>query len=63
MTDELAPQERLRRELNNYLFQLQDRVLSLLVNRDPIQIYNEIPALRSLIGQIDAAAARYCHKA
>ncbi len=49
----------LKREMLAHLCDLRDRCDSLIAAKYPLNIYNEIPALRSLLGQIDSAAKRW----
>lgn len=49
----------LRREIFVHLSQLRERCDGLLTEKYPLDVFNEVPALRSLVGQIDSAARRW----
>ena len=51
--------EILKREMFTHLAELQDRCDQLIAAKYPLSVYNEVPALRSLVGQIDSAARRW----
>ncbi len=48
-----------RREMFVHLSSLRDRCDGLIAAKYPLDVFNEVPALRSLIGQIDSASKRW----
>ncbi len=57
--DKETPAETLKREMFVHLATLRDRCDELVAARYPLGVYNDVPALRSLVGQIDSAARRW----
>ncbi len=51
--------ELLRREMFIHLSELRDRCDGLIAAKYPLDVFNEVHALRSLVGQIDSAARRW----
>ncbi len=57
--DEESTKDAVRREMMAHIADLEERCAGLRAARDPFSVYNEIPGLRSLVGQIDSASRRY----
>lgn len=57
--DRESKRDLLRREIFVHLSELRERCDGLLAAKYPLDVYNEIHALRSLVGQVDAAARRW----
>jgi hypothetical protein len=49
----------LKREMFTHLADLRDRCESLIAAKYPLEVYNQVHSLRSLVGQIASAADRY----
>lgn len=60
MNEEIdTPAELLKREMYTHLATLRDRCDSLLASKHPMDVYNEVQGLKSLVGQIASTSWRY----
>jgi hypothetical protein len=57
--DRIAIRDQAVREIMTHLAELNSRCLELLSVQDPLNVYNHISGLRSLVGQIDSATKRW----
>lgn len=57
--DSESKKDLLRREIFVHLSELRERCDGLLAAKYPLDVYNEVHALRSLVGQLDSAARRW----
>lgn len=57
--DRDSPKDVLKREMFTHLSELRDRCDSLIASKYPLDVYNEVHFLRSIVGQIAAAAERF----
>ncbi len=57
--DRETPADALKREMFTHLEELRDRADSLIAAKYPLDVFNQVHSLRSIVGQIDSAARRW----
>lgn len=59
MKDDEPLSETYKREMYTHLDHLRERCSKLIESGDPLDIFNQVQSIRSIAGQLDAAARRW----